>query len=439
MIYDRFPPYNVSGSARPFRFAKHLPGFGYLPTIVSLTPEAASVDAEAVLNELDPRVEILRAEPLVRPTLTPLVQAFAERKLKRQLRKNPDAAATISVGAERVLHERPAPRWTTHVSGFVIWSLDWYIDWGLPALKLATKAARRAPIDLVWASAPHSKNAFAGYLVSKRLGVPLILDQRDPWTYGSNWRPRLPATGRVETWWADKIMRHAARVVFTSPLTEREMQSRFPQARMCTISNGFETGKVTPLRDCHPDKCLFRYVGVLNDRRVPDVLLQGLQLAARDSELRRDVRLEFVGGMAGHVHKIAQFGLERLVSYRGHVPKSLADQLIHGSDVNVLLQTITTGQDVIAGKIFDYLAAHKPILAIVSKSGGDAWLLEKTAAGTVVSFEDPAGVARAIRELWQAWRDPSSKPAKAPDLAQFTSSSLTRQLAEVFDDVLGVG
>src|SRR5690606_39138860 len=99
----------------------------------------------------------------------------------------------------------------------------------------------------------------------------------DPWTYGSNWSPRLPSTGRVEAFWAGKVLRHAKRVVFTSPLTEREMQARFPGAHMTTITNGFDERHAEPLRDVHPDKCLFRYTGVLNDRRVPDVLLEGLK------------------------------------------------------------------------------------------------------------------------------------------------------------------
>src|SRR5690606_5483551 len=188
-------------------------------------------------------------------------------------------------------------------------------------------------------------------------------------------------------------------------------------------------------RDLYPDKCLFRYTGVLNDRRIPDVLLQGLALAARDPELARDVRLEFVGGMAGHEGKISDYGVEPLVSLRGHVPKRMAERLIFGSDINVLLQTITTGQDVIAGKVFDYLAAKKPILAIVSKTGGDAWLLQKTRTGTVVSFDDPQGVADAIRDLWQRWRA-GQREVESVDLEPFSSRALTGRLAEVFDEVL---
>ena len=47
---------------------------------------------------------------------------------------------------------------------------------------------------------------------------------------------------------------------------------------------------------------------------------------------------------------------------------------MRGADVNVLLQTIASGTDVIAGKAFDYLAARRPILGVVDPNGGDAWL-----------------------------------------------------------------
>ncbi len=442
MIYDRFPPFNTSGSARPFRFAKHLPEFGYLPTVISLQPDDAAAEDASILGELDARVEILRAAPAIRPTLNPIVRKLAERKRPRSTSSAAFDAASRAKDAERAEDARTvssepvgAKAWQRQASGFVLWSLDWYLDWGWPCLRLARKAASRERYDLVWASAPHSKNAFAGYLVSRALGLPLVLDQRDPWTYGSNWRPRLASTGRVETWWAHRIIEHAAWVVFTSPLTEKEMQARFPRGKMATITNGFDEREVTPLRDVHPDKCLFRYTGVLNDRRVPDVLLEGLKLAAEDPEFRREVRLEFVGGMAGHEAKIERYGLDGLVDYRGHVAKVEAERLIRGSDVNVLLQTITTGQDVIAGKVYDYLAARKPILAVVSEQGGDAWLLKKTGLGIVVSFQDPPAVARAFRELWQRFRQGGRPVGPDVDLESFTSRSLTAELARLLDRV----
>src|SRR5690606_551447 len=134
---------NVSGSARPFRFAKHLPEFGYLPLVVAMEPEVHSAANGQILSELDSRVEVLRARPLIRPSLTPLVQALSERKRQQSLasqRASPSAersqAGSHAEGPTSALQSSQV-RWTTQLSGFTIWSLDWYADWGLPALKLA--------------------------------------------------------------------------------------------------------------------------------------------------------------------------------------------------------------------------------------------------------------------------------------------------------------
>jgi glycosyltransferase involved in cell wall biosynthesis len=114
----------------------------------------------------------------------------------------------------------------------------------------------------------------------------------------------------------------------------------------------------------------------------------------------------------------------------------LAERLIRGADVNVLLQTITEGQGVIAGKLYDYLAARKPILAVVSRAGGDAWLLEQLGLGSVVAFDDVDAIARAFLELWQRWRSGTLESFEAAEVQRFDYQNLSAELAALFDEVL---
>src|SRR5690606_23152509 len=172
MIYDRFPPFNVSGSARPFQFAKHLPAHGYLPSVLALEPNLSEATNTEILSELDPRVEILRAPRAVRPWLTPLLGRLAERRHRRRAKSGAAAPNAPPTAAATTAKKRVDPaelELKTRMSGFVLWSLDWYADWCLPCLRLALKAARHQRFSLVWASAPHATNAFAGYLVSQVL------------------------------------------------------------------------------------------------------------------------------------------------------------------------------------------------------------------------------------------------------------------------------
>ena len=113
--------------------------------------------------------------------------------------------------------------------------------------------------------------------------------------------------------------------------------------------------------------------------------------------------------------------------------RSLA--LMRGADVNVLLQTIGSGTDVIAGKAFDYLAARRPILGIVDPQGGDAWLLRQTTGNVVVSYEREHEIAEAVAGLHARWQRGQLRPL-SDDLAVYKRRHLTERLAGAFDRLL---
>jgi glycosyltransferase involved in cell wall biosynthesis len=207
---------------------------------------------------------------------------------------------------------------------------------------------------------------------------------------------------------------------------------------MTTITNGFTTMESSDVRrHFSTQHCVFSYVGTLNDRRRPDIILEGLRSACRDEALARDVRVQFIGGMAGHEASIAEYGLQNHVVDLGKVSRQQSVEYMRGSDVNVLLQTITTGQDVVSGKAYEYLAAGRPIVAIVSPDGGDAWLMRDTGAGTVVPFDDAEAVAQVIRAHWERWRAGKLAPSVEPQaLERFHPRRLAAQLAAIFDEIL---
>ena len=62
------------------------------------------------------------------------------------------------------------------------------------------------------------------------------------------------------------------------------------------------------------------------------------------------------------------------------------------------------GKGVLSGKVFEYLAAERPILAVVPPDGAAAELIRESRAGTVVGPDDVDGMAAALRELHDRWR-----------------------------------
>jgi len=424
MVCEKFPPFNVSGSARPFYFAKYLPEFGYAPRVIASTVLGSDDRDEALLLELSPEVRVSRTPRL----LSPLVARLRGRS-KRPKPPAPRGPAQASGGQPRSLRSA--------LLGLGWWS-HWELDWSALATLAGWLGARLTPPDLIWGSGPHFRNFVVAYRLSVWLHKPLVVDLRDPWTYGSLWSPKTGAIARAERAWAARVLGHAARVVFTSPLTLEAMHERFPtldRRRLVVLTNGFDEAKVTPARDVPEDKCLFRYVGMLNERRHPDPLILAFAQACKDPAFRSSTVLEFIGNAGGHEAKVALApGCD--VRFRGHVSRAESLRYIFGSDVNVLLQTIKDGQDVVSGKAFDYLHARKPILAVVDEAGGDAWLVRETRAGQIARFDDVEAISSAMTELWRAFRS-GARELSLANVSQYSRRGLAQQLAALFDQVLG--
>jgi glycosyltransferase involved in cell wall biosynthesis len=76
------------------------------------------------------------------------------------------------------------------------------------------------------------------------------------------------------------------------------------------------------------------------------------------------------------------------------------------SEANLLLLPDAAGRGAVvpSGKIFEYLAAERPILAAVPPDGAAAKLVRETGAGIVVAPEDEKGIREALISLHSRWK-----------------------------------
>lgn len=108
----------------------------------------------------------------------------------------------------------------------------------------------------------------------------------------------------------------------------------------------------------------------------------------------------------------------------------------------MLLTTFAhTGAELLStGKIYEYLAARRPILAIVPEDGAAAELIRKQKAGVNVSPLDKERIKQEILELFKQFKADKLGSDQGPiDLSQFERKYLTCKLADFFDRVLRDG
>ncbi len=276
--------------------------------------------------------------------------------------------------------------------------------WALTAGPAAIRLIRRHSIDVVLTTSPPPSVHLIGAAAKAATGVKWIADLRDSLLAHAHRQADNPAAVLKEksrAAVARLVAKRADAVVAVSEPIAEETRGLEPAGRVVTIPNGCDYEDFQGLDYTPSDRFRITHTGSFIGRRSPRPFLTAL------AESRLDVVARFVGDFRAADREWADgLGLGdrlELVPYTSH-RESL--QLQRDSEALLLLipEAEGRGRAVLSGKVFEYLAAERPILASVPPDGEAARLLRETGAGIVVGSEDVAGIRAALEGLVARWR-----------------------------------
>ena len=305
------------------------------------------------------------------------------------------------------------------------------------ALPRALTMLRDESFDCVVSTSPPASAHLIG-AVLRCLGTPWIADLRDGWTFDPPhpaWPTRLQAAadGFIER----SLLRRADRVVaVTRPIaSDLERRLHVPAA---VITNGFDPDEqpaqaAAPL---DPSRHSLVHTGRMNVvGRSPTAFFQGLHdYLRRRPEGAQRLEVVLAGPVSAEQEALLADGrLEGLVRSVGSLgrPETLALQ----RDADTLL-VLAEGNDVrpsrsiATGKLFEYLAAGRPVL-VLGEDSEAARIVRDAGAGVAARGDDSRVIASALERLVDRGLDP---PRKAVD--RYSWPALIRRLESEIDAVL---
>jgi len=401
-----FPPAGGGGVQRPLKFATHLPGLG-IETHV-LAPD-------------DPKW-IHRDEDLPPPTLAWVHRA---RYLGPKGRK-PAEELHGTTGLERFGVQ-------ARLAGRRLLVPDENVSWNLTAIPAAIRIVRNEQIDVVLTTSPPSSVHLVGAAVKRATGVRWVADLRDSVVahpHRDAERLLVRAKEQGEHAIAKLIGRSADAIVAVSDAIADEVREREPRGPVVTIANGSDFDDFAGLEHTRSDRLRITHAGSFFGKRDPRPFLTAVERSGLD-----DVVVRFLGDFRSTDREWAEEqGLGDRLELIPYAPRRRSLELQRDSDVLLLLipEAGGRGKGVLSGKVFEYLAAERPILAVVPPEGAAAELIRDAGAGVVVAPDDVEGMTAALRELharWQAgsldgtplseeWRDRVSRRARVEELAR---------------------
>ena len=322
-----------------------------------------------------------------------------------------------------------------------------YKGWFPRALRAAERAIREQKPEAILTSGPPHQVHWMGLLLKRRHKLPWLADFRDPWYSEA----RLECGNRLESWWIKKqesaVMHNADVVIANAPGACKLLRLAYPQLRskFVTLPNGYDREKFEGLAAEIPPKASegpirVVHAGAIYVGRDPLPLLDAVKTVSEGPEqIALDVR--FFGPPPENgmdlSKEVSARGLDDRVSLRGQIPYANALREMAGADILLLMDS--PGRTVgVPAKLYEYIGAGRPVLAL-SEPGGDLSLvLEQCGLPyRIAPPGDAASIAKALAELSRDARLP--QPFSGRDSHRFSREAIAGRLAVLLDRSVGQG
>jgi len=380
LVTLHFPPGGGGGVHRPLKFATHLPALGIETHVLAPdVPGAVPTDAEL---ELPTQAWIHRVR-----YVGPRAGRASERLAETQ------GLARIGTQAALLGRRLLVP--------------DENLPWSTLATPVAIRIARREGIDVVITTSPPPSLHLLGAAVKKASGAAWVADLRDPLTshpHRRGYESRLAQLKEKSVGGVGRLVASQAdAIIAASEAIAEEARALKPKAQVVTIANGSDFDDFAGLEHHPSDRLRITHAGNFHGKRDPKPFFRALAESGLE-----DIVVRFAGDVRAEDRAYAEaLGLGDRIELLGYVSRRRSLELQRDSEALLLLipDSGGRGKGVLTGKIFEYLAAERPILAVVPPDGAAADLLRETGAGTVVACDDIDAIRAALVDLHRRWKD----------------------------------
>ena len=418
-----WPPSGGSGVQRWVKFAKYLPSEGWQPVIYTPSnPDLGSID-ESLLSDIPSEAEIIK-----RRIFEPygIYRKLTGSKGQIKVEANPGGGGKGSF----------LKRLSMWVRGNLFMP-DPRCLWIRPSVRFLTKYLKEHPVDVIVSTGPPQSMHLIARNVSLATGIPWVADFRDPWTKIFYFKHLMlgKRAERKHHELEQMVLDDATAVVAVSPLVQADFAA-MTKTPVCLVTNGYDESDYT--ETIVPEKGFnVVHTGLLTAEGNPVELWKVLGKKCReDADFAASFRLTLAGKTDETVlESIRQAGLGDYLTDLGYIDHNKAVMQQRKASVLILpIREEPETKAILPGKLFEYLAARRPVLGVGTGEGAMAEVLKETGAGQIFDWDDRAGISDYVERLWSAFGSGEVMTATA-DIEKYSRRMTTRKMVEIFEQV----
>ena len=424
-----WPPSGGAGVQRWLKFVKYLREFGWEPIVYTPeNPEAPAVD-ESLLKDIPRNLTVIK-----RPIWEPynLYKNFIGQKKDEK----------INAG---FLTEKKKPGLAEKISVWV--RGNWFIPdarkfWIKPSIKFLSDYLKRNPVDTIISTGPpHSMHLIALGL-KKKLNLPWLADFRDPWTNIDFYdKLMLTKASDVKHKKMELDVLKNANIITAIGWSMADDLKKICNRKIEVITNGYDEDDFSKNVVAPDSKFSISHIGAMNSDRNPKALWSALEeLLKENKDLQSDLKINFIGKVDYSVFDdLENLGLTKYVTKTEYLLHSQVTEEMCSSQILLLaLNNTPNTLGVISGKLFEYIAARRPILAIGREEGDAARIIHETETGVICNFSDKEKMKAEIKKMYSLYKEKKLLVSEK-NIVQYSRMQKTKILSSLLNSITKAG
>lgn len=416
-----WPPAGGPGVQRWLKFVKYLPDFNVVPIVYCPKNPSYPILDSSLQEDVSPNITVLK-HPIWEPMS---LFKFWFKNKSRQFSKGllPDSKNQSII--DRLLLFIRGNYFLPDARKF----------WVNPSVKFLSQYLSSHPIDTIITTGPPHSVHLIGMQLKVKHQLQWIADFRDPWTaigYHNALNLTKYSAQRHKNL-EQQVLNTADHIITTSDATKRLFESKTKQP-ISTITNGYDTQN--PHTSVLDRAFTLTHIGVLHADRNPTLLWAALsEMVSNNEEFKADFKLVLVGEVSPAVlQSLQHYGLEFSLKQVGLVSHKEAVTYQQKTQVLLLIEANSAAASyIIPGKLFEYLNANRPILAIGPNPSDVPAILEHTRTGTYFDYTEVTDLKTHILTLYKAYKS-NQLTVSSQHIEQYSRRHCAKQLAGILKE-----
>lgn len=421
-----WPPSGGSGVQRILKFVKYLPSFGIKPYVVTVREDKASypVFDNTLINDVPSEAEVYRTD-----TFEPY--EIYSRLLGKK---------SIPMGFSNESNPSAFQSFSRFIRGnFFI--PDARKGWIKYAFEESCRLIEEKQINIVLTTSPPHSVQQIGLKLKKKYNIKWIADLRDPWTdiyYYNEFHHHFLAK-KLDMKYEKQVLECADKIItVSSPLKDLfvNKSNKIESSKVSIIPNGFDQKDFQEKEESSQDEFIITYTGTLADSYNPNVFFDSFnKVISRYSEVK--FKLIFLGNLASSVvdylRKVVSAKHLEILPFVTH--EESIKYLLRSTVLFLVIPQIKHDKGILTGKLFEYLAAKKPIVCIGPEDGDAAFIINECQSGKTFNRTMELQLTQYLEELILKWKDVKNIDVTNNLFQKYSRYNQTKSLVRIIENI----